>query len=130
MKRWGGMRWDGSKRVKWTLLCFNADLPANSSKTYYIVPGTAQGGQISKTETASEISIDTGAAVFKIDKSNFSFFKDVQIGGQSVIAQPGTLDMLDVAGAGVMPSLSSTKIEHDSTVRMVVACEMPTTSER
>ncbi len=119
--RWGGLRWDGTKRVKWSLLCFNADLPPNGTRTYYVVPGSAQSGQIVKTETATEISVDTGAAVFKLDKSSFAFFKDVQVGGQSVLAQPGTLDIKDTAGSFVMPTLTSTKVEHDSTVRMVIA---------
>ncbi len=118
--RWGGKRWDGSKRVKWTLLSFNADLPANSTRTYYVVPGSAHIGQLVRTETANEYTIDTGTAVFKIDKLNFSFFKEVKIGGTDVIAAPGSLDILDVAGASVMPVLTSSKFEYNSSVRTII----------
>lgn len=119
--RWRGKRDDISKNVRWCSLSFNADLPAGGSRTFYVVPGSTQGGQIVKTENGNEITIDTGAAEFVLDKTNFSFFRSVKINGQDVISAPGTLDILDVASANLQPALTSTIIEHDTNVRLVVA---------
>ncbi len=120
LARWGGERGDGTKRAKWVLICFNADVPANSTRTYFIVPGTTQPGSMIINETATEVTVATGAAIFTIDKVNATFFKQVDVAGQTVVATPGSLEMRDIAGGVLNPVLQSTAWEQQTATRSVL----------
>lgn len=120
LARWGGERGDGSKRAKWVLVCFNADVPANSTRIYWIVPGTTQPGQITYNETGTEVVVSTGAATFTIDKVNATFMKDVKIGAQSVVSGPGSFEMRDISGGQLNPVLQSTGWEQQNGTRAVL----------
>ena len=120
--RWNGWREDPQWPVKWLLVEFLADVPANASRTYYLSVGANPAGQIVVNDSLAATDVDTGAAHFQIDKTAFRLIKSVSI-GQTVVADAGTtaaLDMLDASGVLATATLTSTVIEESGSVRTVV----------
>jgi hypothetical protein len=73
LARWGGAPDDASKPVRWLLLDFQADVPANGTATYRLVDG---GGAmpaysvLTVTDGPDAITVDTGAATFSLSKAD------------------------------------------------------------
>ncbi|MCG3179525.1 MAG: hypothetical protein BIFFINMI_01861 [Phycisphaerae bacterium] len=103
---------DGS--VKWVLVDFQAEnLKASGSATYTLHPGPAamaaapptvspaMGGPrvITVKQSPDAITIDTGAALFKLNAKKFDLFSSVVVEGKEQLAGPvGGLSITDVAG--------------------------------
>ena len=73
LARWGGSPEEASRPVRWLLLDFQADVPAMGASVYHLVD---RGGPIPSfprlavTETDSDITINTGAAQFDVNKQD------------------------------------------------------------
>jgi hypothetical protein len=73
LARWGGAPDDSTAAIRWLLLDFQADVPAGGSATYRL---QATGGPLPSfptlniTDGADAVTIDTGAAVFSLSKSD------------------------------------------------------------
>lgn len=89
--RWGGDASDLSKPIRWVLVDFQANVPANGEASYELRTsgGTQASGGITVDQTPSVYTIATGAAVFSIRKSGFNLIDRVVIGADTVVA-PGT----------------------------------------
>jgi len=77
---------DGTPR--WVLVDFQPTVGATSSASYRIVAGTAapHPTPLQIYEDGSSITVDTGAAVFVINKINFNLFDSVTVGGIPVVS--------------------------------------------
>jgi hypothetical protein len=126
LARWHGERDDASRPLKWVLIELCATVPANQTKTYYLMPGAPAQGQMTLQNLTNEVVVNTGAATFKIDKTAFTVLKSVSVGGTQV-AQAGAFEMLDSQGGIVGASLTSTSVEENGSVRSVV-CQRGTLS--
>lgn len=82
LSRWHGTVDETTKPIKWVLVDFQADVPAEGTATYNL---TDQGtGNIAETnleiqEDNDHITISTGKAIFKIRKTGFNLFDEVVI---------------------------------------------------
>jgi hypothetical protein len=120
LSRWGGKRDDASKEVKWVLVQFLADAPANGVAPYAIGLGTRAQGSLVVNESAAEIVVNTGPAQFVLDKTQFSLLHEVFVGGQNVLAHPGVLHLRDVWSNFVDPLQTELIVEDAGSVRTVL----------
>lgn len=120
LSRWGGVRTDATKPVKWILVEFLASCPPSANATYYVVDGLPMPGQIATQSTATELIVTTGAAVFTIDKTAPSVLKTVKIGATNILGAPGSIDLVDTSGLAVGATVLSTVVEESGSVRTVV----------
>ena len=80
--RWHGTPDDSSKAIKWVLLDFQADVPANGTSVYYLKNGNmgnAQNTNLSLQQDNDKITVSTGKAKFEINKNYFNMFDYVWI---------------------------------------------------
>ncbi|MEZ4526977.1 MAG: hypothetical protein R2941_13760 [Desulfobacterales bacterium] len=99
LSRWNGTPDDAAKPIKWVLLDFQADIPANSTDTYYLKnasAGNASSSSLSLQNASDKITVSTGKARFQISKNWFNLFDYVWIDrdndGQTddeIVSQPG-----------------------------------------
>lgn len=77
---------DGSPR--WVLVDFQPTVPVGQTKTYRIVNGAAlpPTAPLNISETESALTVNTGPAVFVINKSGFNLFDSVTVGGVPVVS--------------------------------------------
>lgn len=79
--RWGGTPTDTTKPIKWVLVDFQANVPANTSKIYTLTDtgsGNASSG-ITVSDGPTSIVVNTSAAAFTISKTQFNLFDNVNI---------------------------------------------------
>ncbi|MFH1129077.1 MAG: putative Ig domain-containing protein [Candidatus Omnitrophota bacterium] len=98
LSRWHGTPDDQSKAIKWVLLDFQANAPANGTSVYYLKSGgtgNTADTNLSIQEDSGKITVSTGKAKFQISKTHFNLFDYVWIDkdndGQfndAVISQP------------------------------------------
>ena len=80
--RWRGTPDDSSKAIKWVLLDFQADVPANGTSVYYLKNGNmgnAQNTNLSLQQDNDKITVSTGKAKFEINKNYFNMFDYIWI---------------------------------------------------
>ncbi|MFH0921736.1 MAG: T9SS type A sorting domain-containing protein [Fibrobacterota bacterium] len=82
--RWNGLVSDAAKPIRWVLLDFNADVPANGTAQYEFRPqggsGNASGTLLSHEETSSELTVHTGKIDLVFNKDRFNFLSRVTDG--------------------------------------------------
>ena len=80
--RWRGTPDDNSKPIKWVLLDFQADVPADGTSVYYLKNGdigNRKNTNLSLQQDDNKITISTGKAKFEINKNYFNLFDYVHI---------------------------------------------------
>jgi len=123
LSRWNGDRSDPTKPIKFTLVTFNADVPANARRSIAWRWSTA-GGSLSASQDSTSITVTTGPATsFRIKKTAFTLFDSVTVNGANVATLPGRIDMMMASGSTITPVPSATTLEEyngPNTVRAVV----------
>jgi len=120
--------WDkNNTSIKWVLVDFQADVPANGSTTYYLKDGgtgNAAGTALSVTDTAEAVNVDTGAAAFKMSKTAFNLFDYVKVGDAELIQSGHGGGVSLIKGGTEYKSALSTptavEIEESGPMRVVV----------
>ena len=124
--RWGGSPDDASKPVKWVLFDFPANVGASGESVYYVrrsgaraePAGEFDGGQglhagnnisgmqtadpqyISVSDDGTTVSVDTGAAVFRMRRDSFDLLSSVELAGIGPILSPSTQNGFVVSAGG------------------------------
>ncbi len=73
LARWGGASDDDSRPVRWLLLDFQADVPANGAASYRLVDSGGAAPSyptLSLSDGPSAVTVSTGAAQFSLSKSD------------------------------------------------------------
>lgn len=84
LARWDGPVTDTSKRIRWVLVDFQADLPAGGTASFVLkgaANGGTSGGRVRATELSQYVEVDTGAVTFRVSKSGFNLFDYVKRNG-------------------------------------------------
>ncbi|MFH1441801.1 MAG: hypothetical protein ABIH18_07185 [Candidatus Omnitrophota bacterium] len=87
LSRWGQLS-DTTKAIKWALVDFQADVPANSTAVYYLeyaAEFTKDYGPNLLTDNGDLISFNTGRLNFSINKDSFSLFDNVSVDGKKIV---------------------------------------------
>ena len=121
LSRWHGPVTDVVKGAKWILIEFLADVTAGQQRVYSIRQGARAPGLVTVQSTATELTVGTGPATFILDKTGYTVFKQVKVGGQTVTGGAGALEVHDVSGNLMNVTLTSTVVEEQGDVRSVVA---------
>ncbi|MEE9394420.1 MAG: hypothetical protein V3W41_18135 [Planctomycetota bacterium] len=119
LSRWYGLRSNPSAQVKWVQFSFRADIDPLASRTYYLRYGAEEQAGIGIQELSGRLVIDTGAARFVIDTTEFSLIKRVEIGGVHV-AGPGGLRVVDQNGALPNAVLTRSLVQEAGHLRAVI----------
>lgn len=102
--RWGGGPADGSLPIQWLLVDFQATVAANGSSTYYLQEGgsgdSANNGLNVVRDDSQYLEIDTGAARFRFNKSSFTLFDTVSVGGNQLVSPSASSGMEVTASSG------------------------------
>jgi len=110
LARWAGAAHNTAAPARWVLVSYLASLPANSSSSVFLHhSGTSVAPAVSiniSTAEANRITVDTGAAQFKLNTSAFNLFEQVTVSGQTLLdPQPATtaIAYLDLDGTDIVP---------------------------
>ena len=122
LARWGGLRDDASKPMKWILVTFEASVPANSIRYYELRIGPAPAGELQVIEEATQIRIRPKAGVeMVIDKDGFQLLSSLTTESGLLIsgAQAG-LRYTDHLGADRQAYVTDTIVEEAGSLRAVI----------
>lgn len=98
LARWKGLVSDTSKPIKWTLVDFQADVPAGAGAAYTLstagqnIPPPAP---VTIQENRNDYLVNTGPATFRISKKHFNLFDEVKL-----TSPAGSLPTILVSQAG------------------------------
>lgn len=125
LTRWGGVRTDATKPIRWMLATFRADVPANSTVEYMLaLSGTGPVGTLNAVDAGSYLTVNTAPETsFRIDKNAFSVFDQVIVNGVPMTSGPGWLDFVFADGTSPVPVVTSTVLEDyagENTLRCVI----------
>ena len=128
--RWGGSPDDASKPAKWVLATFLASVPSRGESQYRLVDkgGAVNAEGITVTENNdNSITIDTGAAVFTLNRDHFTLFDKVTSGGAVITSSSDNKIVLtDESGRPYSTINDKPKvfeIEEQGPVRLVLRIE-------
>lgn len=135
MTPWRKPAYDGS--VQWALVSFRADVPAHSTRTYFLTDdgqATAPTSPLKVTRRATTITVETGAASFTLPREGNALLSSARIGGVTVIGRQGLRPTLTTgawperglqegaAHAGVHDA-TGVQVEEAGPARVVVAMQ-------
>jgi len=125
---------DAFKPIKWVLLDFNADVPANDSAQYDLVftggSGSTSTTSLNYSETSDALTVNTGQISFVINKQRFDFLSLVTKGSDTLVKAgtgEGGADILAVDSISgnttyrtVFDKPESVYVEKEGPMRLVV----------
>jgi len=117
MARWGGAPDDGAAPVMWLLIDLQADLAADEAAVFDLVRST-RTDPVSPlriaSDTASAMTVETGAATYVLSKTAFRLFDSVTLTGGSTFPGCGGISY---QGA-VVPHPVTIDVEHEGPQRI------------
>ncbi len=119
-------RWsDGS--IRWVLLDFQAEAGATCTSKYRVERFESDAitdteSKIALKECVDTIEVDTGAAVFVIDKTNYKPFARVVVSGMEVIDETATkILLIDRDGNEYQPIIDRVAVETIGPIRITLS---------
>ncbi|MBM4044359.1 MAG: hypothetical protein FJ279_04530 [Planctomycetes bacterium] len=111
LSRWGELS-DATKPIRWVLVDFQADAPANGSMDYRLVaaeqPSAAAKG-IQIQDDARAITVAAGVVTFRVSKERFNLFDEVTAGGRTIVPSAVTKGFVVTNSDGKVYSTASIK---------------------
>ena len=91
LSRWTGQPNEETKPIKWLLVDFQANVQPGETAQYTLTTGqrTLPEVQIDITDNESNIVVDTGSAIFEINRNYFNLFDRVTVKPQYAASGPG-----------------------------------------
>ena len=122
--RWDGAPTDATKPIRWLLADFQTDISAGQTKRFQVERGqpAALTDSISVSDASGLITVNTGAAQFRINKQSFNLFDRVVIGDQ-VVVDGGTGQGIPIASGSNtygITEVSSCIVEENGPLKTVV----------
>lgn len=115
LTRWGGVRTDATKPIRWLSATFRADVGPNATVDYQLAlaPGTYAPGELWATQDMNQIVVHTSpTTTFTLDRLSFSLFREVVVDGATIVAAPGGgMDFVNADGSEPVPFVTSTDLE-------------------
>lgn len=121
LKKWN----DGS--VKWLLLDFAAEVPANESVIFRLVKCTDSDitmvNPVNITRGAENWLVSTGVAAFVVDARELRPFRSITINNKEVLATGGSSCLLGLEGSNPTPIVESIFAEAEGPLRAILRLE-------
>ncbi len=126
--RWGGSPDDASKPVKWVLLDFPASVGACGESAYFLRRTQARAdppAAVNVSDDGSAVTVNTGAAVFRMRRDSFDLFNSVELAGVGPVLVPSTQNGFVITAGGTdfrssLASPASIAIEEAGPLRAAV----------
>lgn len=123
--RWEGEPSDESKPVKWLLVDFQASLAAGETSIYRLRTRKSEPerGASMVTEIGDSLVVDTGAATFRLSKSEFALFSSVTLAdGTELVKSAADAYLLQPDGTRFSASAGTREVsvEEDGPLHTVV----------
>jgi hypothetical protein len=85
--RWNGLPSDVSKPIRWLMADFQTDILANKTRKFTVVNKTPSvfTDSIKVSTTSEYITVNTGAAEFRINRQSYNLFDRVVIGQRTIV---------------------------------------------
>ncbi|MHC4916222.1 MAG: hypothetical protein ACYTGB_12100, partial [Planctomycetota bacterium] len=113
LARW----WRADNSIRWVLVDFQTVMKAGEKQEYVLTDAKVKAppppAELTVTETADAITVDTGAAKFSVARKGFSFLSSAVVGGQEMLATTpdcGTV-LTDTFGEKYYSSESTRSVE-------------------
>ncbi|HKV07347.1 MAG TPA: hypothetical protein VJ725_04350 [Thermoanaerobaculia bacterium] len=123
LARWNAGKDDAAAPVQWLLVSFPATVPAGKSAVYSLVDGVnpAPPVAVKLTREGGQVTVDTGAAVFRLGGEG-ALFDEISAGGRRVVTGS---DMTLRAGgaAGRHAKIRKLRVEHAGPLSAVVVVD-------
>jgi len=105
LSRWGGPLNNGTLPIRWVLADFQANVPAGGKAVYRLTESRVKQAILQDTitmeENVDQLTINTGAARFVMNKNHFNLFEKVWSGdGNLLVDQTGRAGMVLTDGQG------------------------------
>ena len=123
LARWNAGKDDAAAPVQWLLVSFPATVPANKSAVYSLVDGSnpAPPVAVKLTRDGGRVTVDTGAAVFRLGGEG-ALFDEISVGGRRLVT--GSEMTLRAAGAaGRHAKVRKLRVEHAGPLSAVVVVD-------
>jgi len=121
LKKWN----DGS--VKWLLLDFAAEVPANESVVFRLVKCTDSAitvvNPVNITRGAENWLVSTGVAEFVVDAREFRPFRSITVNNKDVLATGGSSCLLGLEGKALTPLVENIVAETEGPLRAILRLE-------
>ena len=101
--RWGGSPDDASKPVKWVLLDFPASVGASGESAYFLRRTQTRAdppAAVNVSDDGSAVTVNTGAAVFRMRRDSFDLFNSVELAGVGPVLVPSTQNGFVITAGG------------------------------
>jgi fibronectin type III domain protein len=103
--RWNAALSDGTAPIQWLLVTFPATVPAHGTATYRVVTDGSAGTNpaparpLSVTQSGNAVTVDTGAAIFRLGADATALFDEVVLDNGTRLATGGNGLTLQTNGA-------------------------------
>ncbi|HSF44083.1 MAG TPA: hypothetical protein VLT87_30120 [Thermoanaerobaculia bacterium] len=128
LARWNAGKDDAAAPVQWLLVSFPATVPAGKSAVYSLVADGSAGPNppppvaVKLTRDGSRVTVDTGAAVFRLGGGEGALFDEISVGGRRLVT--GSEMTLRTAGAaGRHAKVRKLRVEHAGPLSAVVVVD-------
>ncbi len=113
-----------NNNIWWVLVDTQASVNANGASTLSLINGSGNfGGESLASDVGNQILINTGAATFTINKSNFNILDTVNVNGTGIVSNDNTGQIILEVGGTIYSSINSSptvSIEENGPARCVV----------
>ncbi|HVR95942.1 MAG TPA: fibronectin type III domain-containing protein [Thermoanaerobaculia bacterium] len=126
--RWNAAKNDANSPIQWLLVTFPASVGPRATATYRVVTNgsvanPAPARPLTLTQNGNIVTVDTGAAVFRLGASPGALFDEVLLdNGTRVIGGSAMTARVNGAAAG-HPTIRKVKIEHAGPLTAIVIIE-------
>jgi hypothetical protein len=127
--RWNGSKNDASLPIQWLLVGFPATVGANSTATYRLVtdgsagPNPAPARPLTLTRNGNAVTVDTGAAVFRLGAGSGTLFDEVVLDNGTRLIGGGKLSMKSGSSDWSHSTTRKVTIEHQGPLSAVVVVQ-------
>ncbi|HSF43350.1 MAG TPA: fibronectin type III domain-containing protein [Thermoanaerobaculia bacterium] len=127
--RWNGSKNDASLPIQWLLIGFPATVGANSTATYRLVtdgsagPNPAPAQPVTLTRNGSAVTVDTGAAIFRLGAGSGALFDEVVLDNGTRLIGGGKLSIKSGGSEWGHSTTRKVTIEHQGPLSAVVVVQ-------
>jgi hypothetical protein len=124
LARWNAGREDTNAPIQWLLVTFPASVAAYGKATYHLVTDGSAGPNpppavaVSLTQDGNQITVDTGAAIFRLGEDPGALFDEIRLADGTRL----------VSGGALVARVNGTDLTHPTTRRVTIEHAGPLTA--
>jgi hypothetical protein len=126
-------RWDAGlasdAAIQWLLVTFSADVSANGAATYRLVtdgsagPNPVPAVPISLTQTGNQVTVNTGAAIFRLGGDAGALFDEIRLADGTLLVNGGAMTATVTHTLTAVTATRLVKVEHAGPLTAIIVIE-------